>query len=361
MSVTLEAEQLKKALYAARKILPDTSSATVILDGRSGTLCLYASDTVLHIAVCLTPVAEPFFGAFYIKPFYAFVETLSVDEITLTMQESRCVITAHKTRATIGLVEDYLLYRPDTSNYVAAFSFSGKDLASIVNDVAFAAERADFGRDMFRCIYVEPEKDCLHFVATNTYKLAERTIYTSHELDTSLLLLAPGMDTVAAIFGASKKVVCAVAPNYRHCYFSDKVITCHFVTHEGLFPQYRKLYPMQETTRCIFPTKELIQAIKRTRMYDSEIVSFRIDGHICTIDAKNKEIGDVETEFSIDPQEYNAYFSVETKRLLNILSHIDTETCVVACDMQRNSRRNAIVFSASDSRVKYCLLPLLEE
>lgn len=145
-------------------------------------------------------------------------------------------------------------------------------------------------------VYVYSEGGELVFVATDSFRLAEKKIKVKKEIP-DLELLIPYkniMDLVKVFDGESGLVNISFNKNQISCSLDNVYITSRLV--DGTFVDYRKIIPKEYSTEVILLRDDLLQALRMMKVFSDKFnqITIGINGPkgICEFMSKNSDVGE---------------------------------------------------------------------
>jgi DNA polymerase-3 subunit beta len=99
---------------------------------------------------------------------------------------------------------------------------------------------------------------------------------------------------------------------------------------EGSFPNYEMVVPQKHDKQAKVPTAKFLEAVRRTRTMTNEkfnSVRFKLESGTARLSVVTPEVGEYEEEFPVDYKGDPIEIAFNPDFLLDILKHINTETC----------------------------------
>ena len=239
------------------------------------------------------------------------------------------------------------------------FVVSVKDLSFAINQVVFAAA-LNTTRPILTGVYFLAEKDELKMVATDSYRLAEKTLKIKNASgDISCIVPNKTIMELGSILGLVKEdseVEVIISKN--QIYFSiDKIkITSRLI--EGQFPNYQQVIPKTSKTKVNLNSSELSLALKRINLFAKEnnnkvLLSVAPTALTITTDTTQYGVGEIEiktkTEGSSNEIALNSQF------VLDVLSNIGTSEIVLELGEKTNP---AILRPSGKNDYVHIVMPL---
>ena len=157
------------------------------------------------------------------------------------------------------------------SNTRGRSSINGQDLANAIAQVTVAAS-GDAARPILTGVLIENDDQGLRLVATDSYRLAVRTL-AGVSVPTTGLVPARGLREMAKTIGAASVKV--AIPSREAVFASDRgVLTLRLI--EGNFPNYRQLLPESYPNRVIVAKEALLEALGRASLVAEDHIPVRL-------------------------------------------------------------------------------------
>ncbi len=152
-----------------------------------------------------------------------------------------------------------------------ASNVDGDELAGAVAQVTIAAS-TDAARPILTGVLIEHDDDGLRLVATDSYRLAVRSL-PGVEIGGSGLIPARGLRELARTIGSSKVQV--AIPGREAKFASDRgSLTLRMI--EGTFPNYRQLLPDSYPNTMVLSKASLLEALGRASLVAEDHIPVRL-------------------------------------------------------------------------------------
>lgn len=213
------------------------------------------------------------------------------------------------------------------------FTLTAKELGEAINQVAFAAA-LNTTRPILTGVYFKVNKDELKMAATDSYRLAEKTLKVSESSgDISCIVPVKTILELGTILASAKdedKVDIIVSKNQIFISVDKVKITSRLI--EGQFPNYEQVIPSTSKTKAYLSISELSLALKRINLFAKENnnkVLFKVgkEGVVITTDTTQLGVGEVEIKAKIEGDE-NA-IALNSQFVLDLLGNIGFKEVVL--------------------------------
>ncbi len=221
-----------------------------------------------------------------------------------------------------------------------AFTLKAKDLNTAINQVAFAAA-LNTTRPILTGVYFNVTKNELKMAATDSYRLAEKTIKTK-DATGDITCIVPvktilELGTILSSLKSDEDIEVTVSKN--QIFFSvDKIkITSRLI--EGQFPNYQQVIPKDSLTKVPLNVSELSLVLKRINLFAKEnnnkiLLKVGQKGVIVTTDTTQYGVGEVEMKAAVDGE--NNEIALNSQFLLDVLSNVGASEIVIELGEKTN-------------------------
>lgn len=213
------------------------------------------------------------------------------------------------------------------------FSVSAKDLSLGINQVAFAAA-LNTTRPILTGVYFNITKDELKMVATDSYRLAEKTLKVQNTTgDISCIVPVKTILELGAILASGKEddEVEVVVSKNQILFSVDKTkITSRLI--EGQFPNYQQVIPKSSTTKAFLDVSGLSLILKRINLFAKEnnnkiLLKVNSDGVVITTDTTQYGVGEVEIKTKIEGAD--SEIALNSQFILDVLANLGTKEVMI--------------------------------
>lgn len=197
-----------------------------------------------------------------------FISNLPEDVIDLKLDDTKLNIKTKQYQSVInGLVADDFPAMPEIKDG-DSFELSAGDLKQALQQVVFAAS-ADETRPVLTGVLLRGEDNKLSLAATDSYRLAEKTLSVKLEKPVNLLVPASALQDLLRVLddGAGKV---AVIYDEQQVLFKTGDVDLVARLLEGNYPDYEKLIPSKFETSAKLPKSELVNITKVSSLFARE-------------------------------------------------------------------------------------------
>lgn len=187
------------------------------------------------------------------------VRSLPSEEVELVTENGSVRVAGGRARFEIRSLpaEDFPRIEPSTET--KRLTVEGDLLTTALTQVVTAASR-DETRPVLTAVFFEGEADTLRLVATDSYRLAVRSLPMPGVGSLGVLVPSRAVAEVARL-AAGNEVTIEIASSQVSFHMGDVVLQSRLI--EGEFPAYSKLLPEDHTTRLEVEQGQFLEAVKR--------------------------------------------------------------------------------------------------
>ena len=237
-----------------------------------------------------------------------------------------------------------------------------EQLISLIKSVIFCSAKSDIKPEI-SSVYIYKNNDTLVSVATDSYRLAEKTIYISNisEKDFSVILPQKNILNILPILEEMNEDI-TIESYPDGILIKDSKIGVATRIDNGNFPDYRQLFPKEFVFEVDLNKQVLSKALQVSNIMNSEYSFCEFDilkeKSKILIKAKGKSIGNVKSyiDFKLnkgDVEEFSINYN--SNYFLEGIQKINGENILLKYTLQN---KPLFINSNSDLSFKYLLMPL---
>ncbi len=272
MKLQVTQENLSKALNSVAKVANTRSTLPVLANVLFKTVGnrLSIAGTNLDIAITHyigSKVMEE--GAITVpaRLMQDFITSLPSSVISLELDENKLHIKTDKYQSTInGMSAEDFPVMPDISKGTE-WNIPGKALKSALQQVVVAASTNET-RPVLTGVFLHSHEGVLYAVATDSYRLAEKTLISTKE-EIKLLVPASAMHDLLRILTDYEEDV-QIVHNDQQILFKAGDVELVTRLIEGSYPDYRKLIPKEFKAKATLKRTELTNVTKVSSLFARE-------------------------------------------------------------------------------------------
>lgn len=210
------------------------------------------------------------------------------------------------------------------------------DAATAIGQVVFAVATTDT-RPEISGVYVVFNESSVTLAATDSYRLAERTIPATNPTGAQKEIIIPAKtitELLRIISSIGNEDEEGMSANVE-LYFEDNQIMCSYngvdlVSRiiEGQYPNYKQIIPTQHKTKAIMATDEAIRTVKaaalfsRTGIHD---ISLELKKGSCRVFTANAQVGEYAAEIQSEVEGEMNTTNLNYKYFIDGFSHCESD------------------------------------
>ncbi len=227
-----------------------------------------------------------------------------------------------------------------------------------LESVYYSAAQTDIKPEI-GSIYIYPEEDNLTFVATDSFRLAEKKVKIKglYGFQPILVPYKNVVELMRLISGLSNELSFCITKNLLSISFDGYYITSRVV--DGVFPDYRKIFPKEKTSEMVILKSDLMNAVKTSTLFSDKFnqITIAIDpaNKSCVLTAKNSDVGENEATLDAALSGEPITVVINYRYLLDCLNAIPTDSIMFE---GTSSNRPLLVKGVGDTTFTYLIMPM---
>lgn len=229
------------------------------------------------------------------------------------------------------------------------------NFTTLLKEVSFCAATTDIKPEI-ASIFIQSKEDALISVATDSYRLAEKSIPNETSIECSLLIPQKHVGDILQIL-QDEEMEFSLSKQENIFSISTSTLTLSIHTVTGQFPDYKQLFPKEFTTTITLSKEELQKALTLTTFFNEQYsqVECIFAQEKVTFHSKNEAIGQVTHSISATKEGEDIEVKYNNRYFLEVLPHIEGGT--VTC-MFTTPNRPMFIRGTKDISFTYLLMPL---
>jgi DNA polymerase-3 subunit beta len=208
-------------------------------------------------------------------------------------------------------------------------------------------------------VYIYPEDDLLIFVATDSFRLAEKKVKIKQKLTFNGILI-PFKNTaeiIKVLDGVEGDIKIHLQKNQISFSTTNIYLTSRII--DGSFPDYKQIIPKISTTEVTLLKQDFISSLKVSNVFSDKLnqVTFNIKPNekVFEIEAKNSDIGENITLITAALTGESIALNFNYKYIIDCFTSITADSLV----LQFNGNNRAMVIRGiGDSSFMYLVMPM---
>ncbi len=284
------------------------------------------------------------------------ISTFNTKDITLTCEIVDGVFTITTEKGVIEIkttpYEDFPTL-PLQGDHIG--SLPRESINTLLREVSFCSATTDIKPEI-SSIFIYTKDDLIYSVATDSYRLAEKTIPNNKDLDFSFLIPQKHIGEILQIINDEEGEL-MMSKNQSILTLSGATLTLSLHTITGNFPDYRQLFPKEYTTKVTLIKEELQKALLLTTFFNEQYsqVECIFTEDKCTVHSKSEKVGQVTHTIKANKEGEDIEVKYNNKFFIEVLPHLEGD--VVSC-MFTTPNKPVFIQSKQDITFIYLLMPL---
>ncbi len=332
----------------------------VLIEARNGNVTLKATNLEFGIEIKV-PAKIHIEGAVAVPAniFYGFISQISDDEnVILEVADKNLQISSSSGKAIINSYnhEDFPTLPIVPKEKV--FRIHAKDLVKGFKSVWYAASMASMKPEL-ASVYIYGDDNEVYFVATDSFRLAEKKIYSKKLKDVGSILIPykSVIEVVRILDDVSDEIEVNLTKNQIAFSFGTTYVTSRVV--EGVFPDYKQIIPKEFTTEVVALKQDVIQALKLATIFSDAFhqVSIKVDPSKKSfqISTRNTEVGEHTNNITAAISGEEVAINFNFKYIVDCFQSIEADSV----SLQFNGlNRPMVVRGVSDGSFTYLVMPM---
>lgn len=360
MKIECIQEKLMSAVSTVEKIAGKNASlpilSNIVLETNNSHLVLKSTNLDLGIEVTIPArVEEEGSVAVSGSVLSTFLNGVQGEKIKIESKDTNLKISTSKNNTTIKAVaiDDFPVIPRVKGD---SFEVDGGQFVKGLKSVWYSASTSGVKPEL-SSVYIFCEDGYVVFVATDSFRLAEKKIKVKKSKDFGAILIPfkniP--EIIRVIEKAESDITITLSKNQLACEFEGVYLVSRVI--DGIFPDYRQIIPKNETTNIVVLKQDLVQALKISNIFSDKFnqAHIRIDKTLFEITTKNNDIGEtantLEAVIEGDPLEVN----FNQKYITDCFQSIETDSVTLSFN---GVNKPVVIKSVPDTSFLYIVMPM---
>lgn len=362
MNVTCIREKLKNAVSTAERLTGKNLSLPVLnsllLVAEKDTIRIRATNLDLGIELVIPARVEQS-GVVAIpgNVLHNLLGSIQDDSVSLVSREGNLSISSQKNAATINGVEheDFPTLPSVKSNN--SFQIPAHSFVSGLRSVWYSAALSDLKPEI-ASVYLYTDGEYVVFVATDSFRLAEKRIRVKDTSIESLMIPIRNVAEIVRIFEGKESILNVSFNKNQIAIYDDGVyVTSRLI--DGTFPDYKQIIPKTHTTEVIVLKNDFVGALKATTIFADKFnqVTFFIDPqkHVFEVSSHNKELGKNTTRLEATTSGEKSTTHFNHKYILDCIQAVPVDSLSLSLN---GPGKPLVVRGVGDESFLYLVMPL---
>lgn len=362
MKVTCEIKKLQNAVSLADKMTGKNLSLPTLhaihLEARDKKIRIKATNLAIGIEVDIpADIAEE--GSVLIKGdiLSSVCGHLKGDnEVALSLEnENLTITTEHNTTIVKCLPNDDFPNLPIVED--EGFSIKTKELLEGIRSVFFAAAITEIKPEI-ASVYIYSEGDNLVFVATDSFRLAEKKIKIKGLPEISKILLPYKNipEVLRVLDNSPEEMVLSYNRNQLSLSGNGIYLTSRLI--DGGFPQYQLIIPKEEEVKVVLLKQELINTLRLSTLFADKfyqvLLTVSPENKNIVISSKNNDVGSSISNIDAAITGESIAIECNLKYFIDVFQALNGDSISISFT---KPNKPIVIKSVSDTSFLYLLMP----
>jgi len=226
---------------------------------------------------------------------------------------------------------------------------------TLIKSVSFCSASTEIKPEI-SSIFIYSKENDLYAVATDSYRLAEKTINNETGLNISVLIPQKNINEIIGILLEEEGNI-NIYKNEGLLTLSLGNLTLCINILLGQFPDYKQLFPKEYTTICELDKNDLQKSLTLTTYFTEQYsqVKCKLEDNKLTLNSKNEKIGQVTNVLDIKKEGNDLEVNYNNKYFLDVFPQINGNKIKMFFTTEQ---RPVFIQSKEDLSFTYLLMPL---
>jgi DNA polymerase-3 subunit beta len=289
----------------------------------------------------------------------SFLNNLNDDKnIVLETTENVLKIYTPTTEANIKTLSPDDFPTIPTIDSEKTYKINSKDLINGIKSVIYSSSLSSIKPELSSvCVYTNDEN--LVFVATDSFRLAEKVIKTKKNINLNNVLIPfkNASDVLKIIDNIDTEIEINSTKNQISFVFNGIYIVSRVI--DGVFPDYKQILPKEEKTKVVLLKQDLINSLKISNIFSDNFnqmnISVKNSEKSIKIKTKNNNIGEninkIEANIEGDDIEVNFNY----KYIIDCLSSVNSDSVSLSFN---GINKPLVLRGVADKTFTYLVMPM---
>ncbi len=362
MKIESVLEKLKSAVEKTEKITTKKASLSVLecllLEVKDNTLFVRATNLDIGIEVKV-PVKVQETGRVAV-PASVFSQYLShlpdTGSVTLTHEDNTLVVSSENTTSEIKTQKSDEFPSIPSVEEGTSSTISSSDLTTGFRSVWYAASPSSMKPEL-SSVYMYSENNTLYFVATDSFRLAEKTIKNTGINSLSVLIPHQNVGEIIRVFSdIEDELTVSVGENQIAVENESVYVSSRLV--DGTFPDYKNIIPDSNETQALVSTNDFMNTVRLSDIFSDKFNKLTItsdpNDDVVVFTTSNADIGENTTKIKADIEGEEVTAQFNHSYITDAFQSIDSSTTSIS--LSKNAPM--VMHGKEDDTFQYLVMPM---
>jgi DNA polymerase-3 subunit beta len=364
MKIECVLEKLHTAVSKAEKIVGKNTNLPVLscllFETNNNNLIIRSTNLDLGLEITI-PVKTKTPGKVAIPAgiLNSFLNTITQDKnITLEVEDQVVKINTENHEAIIKTISSEDFPTIPTFHDGTLFSINSKDLQNGIKSVLYSSSLSNIKPEL-ASVFIHPQENECVFVATDSFRLAEKKIKIKKGSHISSLLIPfkNAADILKIIDVVDDEITIHATKNQISFSFGDFYLVSRVI--DGVFPDYQQILPKGSTTKVTVLKQDLLDTLKISNIFSDAFNQIHItvgnNEKFITLETKNMHVGGTKNKIPATLEGEAIDVNFNYKYISDCLQSITSESVTL---LFNGVSRPLVIKGGSDSTFTYLVMPM---
>ncbi len=235
---------------------------------------------------------------------------------------------------------------------------SSRDLQSGIRSVIYSSSLSSVKPEL-SSVYFYTNEEGFVFVATDSFRLAEKSIKTKKRADLPGVLIPfkNASDILKIMDGTDEEIEINSTKNQISLTFGGVYLVSKVV--DGIFPDYKQIIPKEEKTRVVLLKQDLLNSLKISNIFSDNFnqmnISVKPNGKNIEVRTKNANIGENTNKIDANVSGEGVEVNFNYKYIVDCLPSILSDSVSLSFN---GISKPLIIKGSSDNTFMYLVMPM---
>lgn len=360
MKIECLQEKLIKAVTTVEKISTKNASlpilSSLVIETNEAGILLKSTNLDLGVEFIVpAKIEEKGSVAVSASVLLNFLGGLEGEKIKMEVKDSNLKISTSKNNTTIKAlpVDDFPMIPKVVGE---SFDIDGKQFVKGLKSVWYSAATSGIKPEL-SSVYIYCEDGYVVFVATDSFRLAEKKIKIRKSKDFGNILIPVKNipEIIRIIENSEGDVTITLSKNQISCSFENVYLVSRVV--DGIFPDYKQIVPKDEKTSVVVLKQDLVKALKISNIFSDKFnqIHIKIEQKNFEITTKNNDIGDTLNQIEAVVEGESIEVNFNQKYITDCFQSVDSDSLTLSFS---GANRPLVIRSVPDTAFMYIVMPM---
>lgn len=240
------------------------------------------------------------------------------------------------------------------------FALNSRDLISSIKSVVYSSSVTDIKPEI-SSVYVYFDSTSMFFVATDSFRLAEKKLVFSGEVEgdlNSLIIPFKNALEIIRIFDGLDEIINIQANKNQLSIYTQSI---HFTSRliDSIYPDYKQIMPTSHTTEVIVDRTDLINSLKLASVFSDRLnqidIKINPNENLFEINSSNQDIGENNISVKNESSGEDISMSFNVRYIIDCFQSITSDKVVLRFN---GNQKPIIVTGADKNNFTYLVMPV---